>query len=121
MQTVADAPLQAVVEAPSFRRTASAFLSEEEIQAVLLVLAANPFKGRLIKGAGGVRKVRIPAKGKGKSGGARVVYYWYSDDEPIHALLAYPKNQKTDLTPAEAKIVAEIAKQIAAEAKRKKP
>lgn len=113
--------MQTVVEAPSFRKTAAAFLSEEEIQAVLTLLATHPHKGKLIRRAGGVRKLRIPAKGKGKSGGARVIYYWYSDDEPIFALLAYPKNQKTDLTPEEARIVAEIAREIAAEAKRKRP
>lgn len=45
---------------------------------------------------------------------ARVIYYWHSDDAPIYALLAYGKNEKTDLKPEEAKAVAAFAKAIKA-------
>ena len=61
-----------------------------------------------------MRKVRIAAKGKGKSGGARIIYYYYSENAPIYALLAYGKGRKTDLTPEEAKAVANFARQIKA-------
>lgn len=68
--------------------------------------------GDEIPGTGGVRKVRVPAKGKGKRGGARVIYYWYSENAPLYALLVYAKNRKTDLTPDEAKAVSSLAKAI---------
>lgn len=58
--------------------------------------------------------MRFGAKGKGKRGGARIIYYWYSDDAPIYALLAYGKNEKVDLKPEEAKAVAAFAKAIKA-------
>jgi hypothetical protein len=46
-----------------------------------------------------VRKLRFAASGKGKRSGARVIYYFYDETVPLYALLAYPKNAKTDLTP----------------------
>ena len=58
--------------------------------------------------------MRFAPKGKGKRGEARVIYYWYSDEAPIYALLAYGKNEKTDLKPDEAKTVAAFAKAIKA-------
>ena len=70
--------------------------------------------GDEIPGAGGVRKGRVPAKGKGKQGGARVIYYWYSDDAPIYALAVYAKSVKLNLTPSEKKAVAAFAKAIKA-------
>jgi len=68
--------------------------------------------GDEIPGAGGVRKLRFAAGGRGKRGGARVIYYWYSEDAPIYALLVYAKNVRTDLSSAEKKTVAAIAKAI---------
>jgi hypothetical protein len=53
----------------------------------------------LISGTGGVRKPSYAASGRGKHGGARVIYYFYDETVPLYALLAYPKNAKTDLTP----------------------
>jgi mRNA-degrading endonuclease RelE of RelBE toxin-antitoxin system len=68
-------------------------------------LATHPQAGDEIPGVGGVRKLRFGAMGKGKRGGARVIYDWYSDDAPIYALLVYGKNEKTDLKPEEAKAI----------------
>jgi mRNA-degrading endonuclease RelE of RelBE toxin-antitoxin system len=64
-----------------------------------------------------VRKLRYGSKGKGKRGGARVIYYWYNETVPIYALLVYGKNEKTDLTAAEAKVVASFARIIKDRAK----
>ena len=82
-------------------------------------LAANPLIGDEIPGAGGVRKVRFGAKGKGKRSGVRVIYYWYSDDAPLYALLVYGKNEKTNLTADETKAVAALAKAIKAKYRKK--
>lgn len=112
--------MQTVAEMPLFIRQAAELFNEEEHKELIDFLAANPQAGDEIPGAGGVRKLRFGAKGKGKRGGGRVIYYWYSDDAPIYALLAYGKNEKTDLKPSEAKAVAAFAKAIKA-ANRSKP
>ena len=104
--------LQTVAELPTFTSQAAAIFSPAEKEDVISFLAANPLAGDEIPGTGGVRKVRVPAKGKGKRSGARVIYYWYSEDAPLYALLVYAKNKKTDLTPDEAKAVSALAKAI---------
>ncbi|HSX76241.1 MAG TPA: type II toxin-antitoxin system RelE/ParE family toxin [Shinella sp.] len=104
--------MQTVVELPTFIRQAEAIFSPEERVALIDYLAAYPLLGDEIPGTGGVRKLRFAASGRGKRGGARVIYYWYSEDAPIYALLVYAKNVRTDLSPAERKTVAAIAKAI---------
>ncbi|WP_308462367.1 type II toxin-antitoxin system RelE/ParE family toxin [Mesorhizobium sp. INR15] len=106
--------MQTVAETPLFIKQAAELFSDDERKELIDFLAANPQIGDDIPGTGGVRKVRFGAKGKGKRGGARVIYYWYSDDAPIYALLAYGKNEKVDLKPDEAKAVAAFAKAIKA-------
>ena len=106
--------MQTVAETPLFTKQAAELFTEEERTELIDFLATNPEVGDEIPGTSGVRKVRFGAKGKGKRGGARVIYYWYSNDAPIYALLAYGKNEKTDLKPEEAKAVAAFAKAIKA-------
>lgn len=106
--------MQTIAETPLFIKQAAELFSEDERKELIDFLAANPQVGDEIPGTGGVRKMRFGAKGKGKRGGARVIYYWYSDDAPIYALLAYGKNEKVDLKPDEAKAVAAFAKAIKA-------
>ena len=96
---------------PGRSRTA-ARPTPEERTALIDYLATYPLLGDEIPGAGGVRKLRFAAGGKGKRGGARVIYYWYGEDTPIYALLVYAKNVRTDLSPVEKKAVAAIAKAI---------
>jgi len=106
--------MQTVAETPTFVHLAEGLFSADEKAALIDYLAANPLAGDEIPGAGGVRKVRFALQGRGKRGGARVIYYWYSDDAPIYALLVYGKNQKTDLTASETAAVAALAKSIKA-------
>lgn len=112
--------MQTVAETPLFTKQTVDLFSENELKELIDFLAANPQSGDEIPGTGGVRKLRFAAKGKGKRGGARVIYYWYSDQAPIYALLAYGKNEKTDLKPDEAKAVAAFAKAIKAANRSKK-
>jgi hypothetical protein len=72
-------------------------------------LAANPHLGVLIKGGGGIRKVRVAVGSRGKSGGARVIYYWAIRRDVILLLYAYPKNVIANLTP---KQIAQLAKVV---------
>jgi mRNA-degrading endonuclease RelE of RelBE toxin-antitoxin system len=88
------------VELPKFIEQAGKLFSAEEHVDLISYLATNPGSGEEIPGTGGVRKLRYGSKGKGKRGGARVIYYWYNETVPIYALLVYGKNEKTDLTAA---------------------
>ena len=83
-------------------------------------LAEHPQAGDEIPGTGGVRKLRFAAFGRGKRGGARVIYYYLAGDEamPVYALLAYAKTAKTDMTPDERRTVSKLA--AALKAARKK-
>jgi mRNA-degrading endonuclease RelE of RelBE toxin-antitoxin system len=61
-------------------------------------LAKRPEAGDLIRGSGGMRKIRWAAKGHGKRGGVRVIYYWWVDKVRISMLFIYPKNEMDDLS-----------------------
>jgi hypothetical protein len=111
--------VQTVVETAVFLRRAEKLLSEQELAGLIAFLASNPIAGDEIVGTGGVRKVRYGAKGKGKSGGVRVIYYFYDSDMPIYALLVYGKNERADLTAKQRKAVAAFAAAIKATRKRK--
>jgi len=104
--------MRTVVETTLFTRQASKLFDEKEKKAVIDYLAGNPFAGDEITGTGGVRKVRVPASGRGKRGGARVIYYVLDDDAPLYALLVYGKGEKTNLTEKEKATVRVIARAI---------
>ena len=110
--------MQTVVETPTFSRRADKLLGEEERAALINWLAGHPTASDEIVGTGGVRKMRFGAPGRGKSGGVRVIYYFYDQDMPIYALLIYAKNERADLTPDERKAVAGFAAAIKATRKR---
>jgi mRNA-degrading endonuclease RelE of RelBE toxin-antitoxin system len=91
--------MQTVAETPTFTKQADDLFDEDEKQVLIALLSQNPLAGDVISGTGGVRKLRFATSGRGKRGGARVIYYYYDKTIPLYALLAYPKNAKTDLTP----------------------
>ncbi|WP_294033074.1 DNA-binding protein [uncultured Moraxella sp.] len=66
-------------------------------------MANNPTKGDVIPNAKGLRKIRYAAKGHGKRGGARVIYYNMLDDGLIIAVAIYPKNEREDLSNSQMK------------------
>jgi hypothetical protein len=76
-------------------------MSETEREDLVAFLGANPEAGKIVAETGGVRKVRWGLAGRGKRGGARVVYYYHSQRLPLFLLTAYPKNRKASLTQAE--------------------
>jgi hypothetical protein len=63
-------------------------------------------------GTGGVRKLRVATSGRGKRGGARIIYLFGGDDLPVFLLAAFAKNERSDLSKAQrnglAKLTAEI-------------
>ena len=96
--TLVTIPLHGVAETPIYLARAEKLMSEAERISVIDLLAASPEVGDLIPGTGGLRKVRVPLAGRGKRGGARVIYYFYNETLPIYLLLAYAKNEQDDLS-----------------------
>ena len=86
------------IETNAFRTSAAKLLDEDDLAALQTVLMLHPDAGDVIPGSGGLRKVRVPAKGKGKRGGARVIYYWVQTDGQILLLYAYAKTDRSDVT-----------------------
>jgi hypothetical protein len=101
-----------VVETLTFQRQADDVWSAEEREAFIDFIARNPEAGDIVGDGGGVRKVRWGRKGKGKSGGARVIYFFYNLDTPLYLLLVYAKAVRTDISPDAKKTVKEFAKRI---------
>jgi mRNA-degrading endonuclease RelE of RelBE toxin-antitoxin system len=109
-----------VAEVDPFAATAArAGLTEEERQQLTIFLARNPAVGDLIPGTGGLRKLRWAGKGKGKSGGYRVIYYYFNEAIPVYLLAVYPKNQQVDLTPQQKTRLIALGTALKAEALRK--
>jgi len=94
--------MHSVVETGIFLADAKAVgLSEKERAAIVDFVALNPDAGDAIKGTGGARKIRFGGKGKGKSGGFRVISFYSGADIPVFLLNVFAKNEKSDLTKAE--------------------
>ena len=87
-----------VVETLEYLRQAMAIFSAREAASLATFIAYNPTVGVVIRGTGGVRKLRWAITGKGKRGGARVIYYYHSHSMPIFMFSVYVKPAKSDLT-----------------------
>jgi hypothetical protein len=87
-----------VVETPEFLSAARRLMNDEERTLLVEYLAYNPTAGDLIPGTGGVRKLRWGLEGRGKRGGARVIYFHHDAGMPLFALTAFAKNERTDLS-----------------------
>lgn len=103
--------MQTVLETWQFVRSAERIFSTEEREALVDFLASNPTAGVEIVGSGGLRKVRFGRGAQGKSGGARVIHFFYSEDAPIYLIACFSKSERQNLSKAE---VNELAKLTAA-------
>jgi hypothetical protein len=103
-----------VVETRQFIIDAKLCFSDEERMSFINYIASNPTTGVIIPGTGGIRKIRWGASGRGKRGGARVIYYYHDDRIPLFLLTAYVKAHKTDLSPAEKTAMKRLGAEIVA-------
>ena len=87
-----------VVETPEFLSAVQKLMNDEERSLLVDYLAHNPTAGDLIPETGGVRKVRWGLEGRGKRGGARVIYFYHDASVPLFALTAFAKNERADLS-----------------------
>jgi len=100
------------IEAGLFTRLRGQYLGDEDYRGLQNHLMARPDAGAVIRGGGGVRKVRWAAGGKGKSGGLRVIYYWLTADDQIVFLTLYRKNEKENLSAAELTQIVKLIKEL---------
>ena len=87
-----------VVETPEFLSATRKLMSDEERVLLVDYLAYNPTSGDIVPGTGGMRKLRWGLEGRGKRGGARVIYFHHNAEMPIFALAAFAKNEQADLS-----------------------
>ena len=92
------------IESPVYSGQIDDLLSAEDHRQLQMHLLEQPDRGDVIKGSGGLRKLRWAGSGRGKRGGIRVIYYLCRGDTAF-LLFAYPKNQQEDLTPAQVKLL----------------
>ena len=104
--------MQTIVELQEFQRKASSLLSEAEKQGVINYLAAHPQTGVVLQGTGGIRKFRWASGNKGKSGGVRVIYYFYNESIPLFLLSVFGKKEKANLSKSERNELAKFTKQL---------
>ena len=105
--------MQTVVETGEFLRAAKKMgMDDAERSELISYLADNPEAGDEISGTGGMRKLRFAAKGKGKSGGYRIITFFSSVDIPVFLITAYAKSQKDNLTDKEKNVLKSLSADI---------
>jgi len=93
------------VETTFFEKTRPKYLNDDSYDKLQISLMETPKAGVVIQGTGGVRKLRWAAKGKGKRGGVRILYYWLDSKSKFYLLTLYAKNEVTDLKSDEKQVL----------------
>lgn len=99
-----------VVELPEFVKRSERLLKEDERKNIINYLAAHPAAGVVMKGTGGIRKLRWKKEGSGKSGGVRVIYYYHNQQIPLFLLTVFGKSEKANLSKAERNELAKLTR-----------
>ncbi len=100
-----------IVEFPNFTKAITTLMSDDEYRQLQVALVENPTLGKLLQGAGGLRKLRWSLPGRGKRGGVRIIYYWWVCRKQLLMLAAYPKNVQAELTDAQRRLLANLVKE----------
>ena len=100
------------VELPPFVAFCREHWSDEELRGLQSFLLVSTDAGDLIRGGSGLRKLRWLAQGRGKRGGARVIYYWQDSNDRIYLIYGYTKNVKSDLTRDQVRTLAKLMKDV---------
>jgi hypothetical protein len=98
------------IETQVFTKQITALLDDADYRRLQVTLALKPRAGDIIRGSGGLRKIRWAVRGRGKSGGIRAIYYLVADEE-IFFLFAYAKNKQEDLDSGQLRILRNLVKE----------
>ena len=110
-----------VVEMDQFLADTRKLMDDAERGELVNYLAYHPTAGVVVPGTGGVRKLRWGLEGRGKRGGARVIYFYHDVDMPLFLLEAYAKNQQENLSQASCRRYQFVTRQIVEAHKRRRP
>ena len=100
------------VELTPFVAFRDEYWTDEDLRAMQSHLLASPEAGDLIRGGSGLRKLRWSAQGRGKRGGARVIYYWHKPKHHVYLIYGYMKSEREDLSPQQIRVLAELMKDV---------
>lgn len=100
-----------IIETPIFTRQLKSLLTDENYRELQNELIGNPEAGDIIRGSGGLRKIRWSISGRGKRGGVRVIYYWLPSQKKFLLLFIYPKNVQDNLTHEQLKVLKSLVEQ----------
>jgi mRNA-degrading endonuclease RelE of RelBE toxin-antitoxin system len=97
-----------IIELPAFTRRVLELLSDDDYLKLQSYLLEHPDAGPLVRGSGGLRKLRWALQGRGKRGGVRVIYYWAVSAEQLLLLFIYPKSEQADLMPDQMRALRQV-------------
>ena len=100
------------METDEFLSATKKLMDNAERAELVWYLACNPTAGDVVPGTGGVRKIRWGLEGRGKRGGARIIFFFHDMEMPLYILEAYAKNDRVTLTQAECRELEQVTKQI---------
>lgn len=99
------------IETPLFTKLITDLLPDDNYRLLQQTILIRPEAGNLIRGGGGLRKMRWNLPGRGKRGGLRIIYYWDVSEDMIYMLLPYQKSKQKNLTPAQLKLLRSLIKE----------
>ena len=97
-----------IIETPVFTKRVLGALTDDEYRELQHFIAEHPGAGSIIPGSHGLRKLRWTMSGKGKRGGTRIIYYWLRARDTILMLFVFRKNEQSDLSKDQLKILKAI-------------
>jgi len=100
------------IETSVFTKQVKDILDDNSYHKLQVEIMLNPRAGNVIRGTGGLRKLRWFAPGSGKQGGTRIIYYYQDKEATVYMLLAYRKNRKEALTAQEKQQLAQLVKEV---------
>lgn len=98
------------IETSIFTKQVLKLLPDSSYRVLQSTLMSNPGAGAIIKGSGGIRKIRWNLPCAGKRGALRVIYY-FDQPETIYMLFMYKKNEQENLTTEQVKILKKAIKE----------
>jgi hypothetical protein len=105
--------MHTVIETPAYLREArGAGMTEAEMRKAVKTVSENPEAGTPIQGTGGFRKLRLAGRGKGKSGGYRLVTFFSGADIPVFLITVFGKGERADLSQAERNELVKLGKEL---------